>query len=227
MEENRWMYEFEIALTAIENKFELTDLLTAQGNNEDYWNRIGNVSAFEKMMDEYGYHFLYEIQGLSSQIHFGLKMCLLFRSLRSNDRMMVNKCNHRYTFLLESTIHNIYAYWNRVGLFLNYYLENKSHKKNIYFGTILEKLKGQYKGIHEFPCFKYLLKINDMVKSLDRNEFTHNNSLIMQDFLPYRYENDRLNISDIPDNLIFLNNTIALDIYSFIELIEYLETKIN
>ncbi|GGC40818.1 hypothetical protein GCM10011386_36070 [Parapedobacter defluvii] len=126
-----WLKEFNAHLSELEKEYDLTDLETEDDKYDDnsYWNKIGQLSVFGHNMNANGYHFLYEIKGLSSQILFGLKASLLFNKLRSNEKGKPNIYNHRYTFLLESTIHGVYAYWNRVALLLNYYLVKKFDKK--------------------------------------------------------------------------------------------------
>ncbi|WP_159637959.1 hypothetical protein [Sphingobacterium composti Ten et al. 2007 non Yoo et al. 2007] len=225
-----WLESYNDSLFQIEKEYSLTDLHTEDEKfaENSYWNRIGNLSIFSKNMEENGYHFLYEIQGLSSQIHFGLKNCLFFDSLRSKRIGFPNLYNHRYGFFVESTVHAIYAYWNRVAGFINFYFEKPFGKRQIYFNQrLLEKLELEFKGIEKSSPFKYVLDINSTLNSLDRNELAHNNSLIMQEFLPYKYDESRLNFDEINKKLVFLNNTIAREIDVLCELFEYLEKEKN
>lgn len=225
-----WLESYNVALFQIEKDYSLTDLQSEDNKYSEtsYWNRLANLSVFSKNMEENGYHFLYEIQGLSSQILFGLKNCLFFDTLRSKKIGYPNIYNHRYGFFVESTVHQVYAYWNRVAIFINFYFDKPLKKKQIYFNqAFLDKIKSEFNGIENSNPFKYLLEINSKLNSLDRNELAHNNSLIMQEFLPYRYDDTRLNFEEINKTLVYLNNTIARDIDILCELFEYLEKGKN
>ncbi|MEI5984901.1 hypothetical protein VJ786_08300 [Sphingobacterium sp. PU5-4] len=225
-----WLKSYNKSLSQFEEEYSLTDLLTEDDKYypNSYWNRIVRLSAFDKNMEENGYHFLYEIQGLSSQIHFGLKNCLFFDSLRSKKIGFPNQYNHRYAFFVESTVHAVYAYWNRVASFINFNFEKPFGKRQIYFNQkLLGKVKSEFNGIEKSSSFKYLLDVYSKLNSLDRNELAHNNSLSMQEFLPYKYEESRLNFDEINETLIFLNNAIARDIDVLCELLEYLENSVN
>ncbi|RZK50095.1 MAG: hypothetical protein EOO99_02600 [Pedobacter sp.] len=225
-----WVESYNKSLSQIEEEYSLTELLTQYKEHDpnSYWGRIAKLSAFRKDRDENKYHFLFEIEVLSSQIHFGLKNCLFFDSLKSKKRESPNIYNHRYTFFVESTIHAIYAYWNRVARFINFNFEKPFGKRQIYFNqTLLDKLKSDFNGIEETSPFKYLVNVYSKLSSLDRNEFAHNNSLIMQEYLSNIYDESRVDFDEINKTLVFLNNKIARDIDVLCELLEYLENSTN
>ena len=137
-----WISGYNNSLSRIEKEYSLTDILTEDNKYDvnSYWERIGNLSAFDRNMEENGYHFLYEIQGLSSQIYYGVKNCLFFDSLRSKKIGFPNQYNHRYAFFVESTVHAVYAYWNRVASFINFSFEKSFGKRQIYFNQkLIEK----------------------------------------------------------------------------------------
>lgn len=81
-------YFFNLDQVAIEisNQYKISILISIQDfyDNNDYWRRLSKLSFFNKLFEEYGYHFLYEIQGLSCQLHFGIVNCILFRDKISN-----------------------------------------------------------------------------------------------------------------------------------------------
>lgn len=116
---NEFFENLDLAVRKITDQVEINNLIGIQDVYDDncYWPRLAKLSFFNKLYVEHRYHFLYEIQGLSSQIHFGIANCILFRDKISTVRGKPNIYNHRYTFMIESTIHCIYSYWNRVGLF--------------------------------------------------------------------------------------------------------------
>src|SRR5690606_32766811 len=103
------------SISIVSEQYNIRNLISIQKyhDDNDYWPRLANFSFFRKLFDNHKYHFLYEIQGLSSQLHFGLANCFLFRDKISKIKGRPNIYNHRYTFMIESTIHTIYAYWNR------------------------------------------------------------------------------------------------------------------
>lgn len=221
-----WLAQYNKSLTQVEKQYSLTDLLTEDNkyDSNSYWQRIANLSAFRRNMDENGYHFLYEIQGLSNQIHYGVKNCLFFDSLRNKKIGFPNIYNHRYAFFVESKAHAVYAYWNRVACFINFNFEQPFKKRRIYFNqSLLDKTKSEFEGIEKTGPFEYLLNILSKLNSLDRNEFAHNNSLIMQEFLPYKYEGTRLKFEEVNEILVYFNNTIARDIDILCEFLEYLD----
>lgn len=207
------------------DELKLSNLLQNDNYSDEdsYWNRIANLKVFETNMEDNGYHFLYEIQALSNQIHFGVLNCLLYKDIRSKQSGFPNQYNHRYTFMLESTIHCIYSFWNRVAGILNFYLHEPIKKRGIYISKVLERLQIDYSEIHKMESFIWLKdKINDFDK-LQRNEFAHNNSLIMQDFFRNGDGENQINIDSIIEKLIYHNNLIANDIDIVADLFCYLE----
>lgn len=194
-------------------------------DDNDYWSRLGRLSFFNKLFKEYRYHFLYEIQGISVQLHFGLANCFLFREKISHERGRPNPYNHRYTFMIESTIHCIYAYWNRVGLVLNTYLKNPKEIKRVYFQGVVDQLSIDYPELLENKHYGWIKDVKTQLDSLNRNEFTHNNSLIMQDFLPQYYdEANNIDLLAFPELLLKHNSYVVEDIYCLVDLIEELES---
>ena len=152
--------------------------------DDSYWIRLSRLSFFKKIEEENGYHFLHEIQSLSNQIHFGLATCFLLKDSMSSKYDNPNVYNHRYTFMIESIIHGIYAYWNRVALALNTYLKKPKVKIATYFKTVVPQLLIDYPTLEENDNYKWINNANNALEELGRNEFAHNNSLIMQNFLP-------------------------------------------
>ena len=86
--------------------------------------------------------------------------------------------------MIESIIHGIYAYWNRVALALNTYLKKPKVKIATYFKTVVPQLLIDYPTLEENDNYKWINNANNALEELGRNEFAHNNSLIMQNFLP-------------------------------------------
>ena len=215
------------AISTVSERYGIRNLMSIQKfyDEKDYWPRLANSSFFHKLFDTHRYHFLYEIQGLSSQLHFGLANCFLLREKISHKRGRPNIYNHRYTFMIESTIHSIYAYWNRVGLVLNTYLKNPKELKRVYFQAVVDQLVVDYPELLENQYYVWIKDVKEELDKLNRNEFTHNNSLIMQDFLPQYY--DGLNSIDLlafPELLLRHNNYVVEEIYNLVELIKVLET---
>ncbi|SDH29281.1 hypothetical protein [Mucilaginibacter gossypii] len=215
-------------LEEITDKYEINNLISIQKHLEDsYWDKLARLSFFTKLFDEHHYHFLYEIQGLSSQIHFGIVNCILFRDKISLDKGRPNVYNHRYTFMIESTIHCIYSYWNRVGLVLNTYLKNPKDIKRTYFANVVPQLLTDYPALEQDKFYQWLCTVKTALDDLERNEFAHNNSLIMQNFLPKNAENgDFKALLAMPDLLLSHNKSIVDEIGNLVELVEKLETLI-
>ncbi|TWI15665.1 hypothetical protein [Sphingobacterium siyangense] len=220
--------EMNIALKEVTDEYGIMNLISIQKFYEDsYWERLASLSFFNKLYDEYRYHFLYEIQGLSSQIHFGIASSILFRDKISIKTGSPNVYNHRYTFMIESTIHCIYSFWNRVGLVLNTYLKNPKELKKTYFATVVPQLLIDHPALKEDKFYKWICKVKIDIEKLERNEFAHNNSLIMQNFLPKN--NGRENFKELlkmPNLLLIHNKIIVEEIYNLVELVEKLETLI-
>lgn len=186
-----------------------------------YWQRFANLSFFRKLRDDFNYHFLYEIQGLSNQIHFGIATSYLFRNYISEVLGRPNEYNHRFTYSLESSIHGIYAYWNRVANGLNTYLKNPYPLKKVYFDKVVRQLAIDYPEIETNEYYNWLKMVGIELNNLQRNEFAHNNSLIMQQFFNSR---DNLDfIKDLPDRLLNNNRHIADEIFYLVELFELLD----
>lgn len=207
----------------ITNQFNIINIQSLEDlhNPNCYWPRLANLSFFRKLREDFNYHFLYEIQGLSNQIHFGIATSFLFREYISEVPGRPNEYNHRLTFSLESSIHCIYAYWNRVANALNTYLIKPKPLKMIYFDSIVRQLALDYNKIVEHRCYKWIDTVRNEVNKLERNEFAHNNSLIMQQFLGSR---DDLNfIKGLPEILLANNRYIADEIYCLVELFEFLD----
>jgi len=55
-------------------------------DQKGYWQRFANLRFFRKLRDDFNYHFLFEIQGLSNQIHFGIATSYLFRDWKGFHR---------------------------------------------------------------------------------------------------------------------------------------------
>ena len=220
--------ELDKAIGDVTDKYEITNLFSVQKFYQDsYWDRLARLSFFNKLFDEHRYHFLYEIQGLSSQIHFGIASCFLFRDKISIEIGKPNVYNHRYTFMIESTIHCIYSFWNRVGLVLNTYLKNPKELKRTYFATVVSQLLIDHPVLEQDKFYKWICNVKITLDELERNEFAHNNSLIMQNFLPKN--NERKNFKELlsmPDLLLSHNKAIVDEIYNLVELVETLEKLI-
>ncbi|WP_286883082.1 hypothetical protein [Sphingobacterium sp. UBA5980] len=217
------------AMLNISDELEITNLVGIQNHYDDncYWPRLARLSFFNKLYDAYGYHFLYEIQALSSQIHFGIASCFLFRDKISTVSGRPNVYNHRYTFMIESSIHSIYSYWNRVGLVLNTYLKKPKVLKNTYFANVVDQLLVDYPILQNNANYNWLLLVKVALNELDRNEFAHNNSLIMQAFLPKNHERDDFkNLLAMPDLLLSHNKSIVDEIFNLVQLVEDLEAII-
>lgn len=210
----------------ITDQYNIKNLITIRNfyNPNDYWPRLASLSFFNKLFEGYRYHFLYEIQGLSSQIHFGLASCFLLRDKISQRRGRPNVYNHRYTFMIESTIHAIYAYWNRVGLVLNTYLKAPKDIKRTYFSNVVQQLEADYVQLNDRQHFQWIIHVKTTLDALNRNEFAHNNSLIMQDFLSGHDVNDEdVDLLAFPELLLSHNRYIVDDIDNLINLIVQLE----
>lgn len=208
------------------DKFEINNLISIQNlyDDDSYWNRLARLSFFNKLYDEHQYHFLYEIQGLSSQIHFGIVNCILFRDQISTERGRPNVYNHRYTFMIESTIHCIYSFWNRVGLVLNTYLKKPKEIKRTYFGNVVPQLLIDYPSLNQDNFYQWISNVKIALDELDRNEFAHNNSLIMQNFFPEKSETFGFDdLLTMPDLLLVHNKSIVDEIYNLVDLLENLE----
>ena len=225
---NDYYTELDKAIGDVTDKYEITNLFSVQKFYQDsYWDRLARLSFFNKLFDEHRYHFLYEIQGLSSQIHFGIASCFLFRDKISIEIGKPNVYNHRYTFMIESTIHCIYSFWNRVGLVLNTYLKNPKELKRTYFATVVSQLLIDHPVLEQDKFYKWICNVKITLDELERNEFAHNNSLIMQNFLPKN--NERKNFKELlsmPDLLLSHNKAIVDEIYNLVELVETLEKLI-
>ncbi|WP_207534892.1 hypothetical protein [Desertivirga arenae] len=228
------MEDFYIGLNReiqrVSDEFNIKNLISIQDyyNENDYWPCLANFSFFNKLFDVHHYHFLYEIQGLSSQIHFGLANCFLLRDKISQRRGRPNIFNHRYTFMIESTIHCVYAYWNRVGLVLNTYLIKPKDLKRVYFSGVVHQLLTDYPQLAENEDFVWITNVKNSLEALNRNEFAHNNSLIMQDFLPeYKEDEGQMDLLAFPELLLTHNRYIVDDIFNLVELIGELEQIIS
>ncbi|SDM33761.1 hypothetical protein SAMN05421813_11017 [Daejeonella rubra] len=220
-------YEYlDNSVLEISKQFNISNLIAIQDvyDENDYWTRLANFSFFNKIFDEHRYHFLYEIQGLSCQIHFGLANCFLFRDKISAKQGRPNVYNHRYTFMIESTIHCIYAYWNRVGLVLNTYLKTLKDIKRTYFSGVVQQLRLDYPELLGNPYYLWINDVKTNLDDLNRNEFAHNNSLIMQNFLPESYEGqNQIDLLAFPELLLSHNKYIVEEIDNLVNLIEVLE----
>ena len=186
-----------------------------------YWQRFANLRFFHKLRYDFNYHFLFEIQGLSNQIHFGIATSYLFREYISEVPGRPNEYNHRFTYSLESSIHGIYAYWNRVANGLNTYLKSPYTLKEVYFDKVVRQLAVDYQQIVANDYYKWLEMVRIEVNKLQRNEFAHNNSLIMQQFLNNRGNLDF--IKGLPDTLLENNRHIADEIFYLVQLFESLD----
>lgn len=214
------------AISKISQQYGIRNLISIQNfyDDNDYWPRLANFSFFNKLFDVHRYHFLYEIQGLSSQLHFGLANCFLLREKISHKRGRPNIYNHRYTFMIESTIHSIYAYWNRVGLVLNTYLRNPKELKRVYFQGVVDQLVLDYPELLENRYYIWIKDVRLDLDKLNRNEFTHNNSLIMQDFFREAYEGEnQIDLLVFPELLLTHNNYVVDEINNLVDLIEVLD----
>jgi hypothetical protein len=220
--------QLDQAIKETTDKYEIINLFSIQKfYEESYWDRLARLSFFNKLYEEHRYHFLYEIQGLSSQIHFGIASCILFRDKISTETGKPNAYNHRYTFMIESTIHCIYSYWNRVGLVLNTYLKNQKEIKRTYFANVVPQLLTDYPELEQDGLYQWICNVKAALDELDRNEFAHNNSLIMQNFLPKNNERDNFKgLLAMPELLLSHNKFIVDEIYNLVGLIEKLETLI-
>lgn len=209
----------------ISSQFEINNLISIEDryNKDDYWPRLARLSFFNKLFDEHRYHFLYEIQGLSCQIHFGIINCILFRDKISTTRKP-NEYNHRYTFMIESTIHCIYSFWNRVALVINTYLKKPEKKSRIYFSKVVTQISIDFPVLSQDKCYQWITNVKNAVELLERNEFAHNNSLIMQNFLSSRSGKSTFNdLLKMPDLLLAHNKAIVDEIYNLVHLLETLE----
>lgn len=216
----------DLAVLNISDHIGISNLIGIQNLYDDncYWPRLARLSFFNKLFDGHRYHFLYEIQGLSSQIHFGLASCFLYKDKISTAKGRPNIYNHRYTFSIESTIHCIYSYWNRVGLVLNTYLKKPKEIRNTYFATVVDQLIKDYPILEESVHYRWICQTKEALNDLDRNEFAHNNSLIMQNFLPKNSDGDDFEkLLAMPDLLLLHNKSIVIEIFSLVALLEELE----
>lgn len=220
--------QLDQAVKETTDKYEIINLFSIQKfYEESYWDKLARLSFFNKLYEEHRYHFLYEIQGLSSQIHFGIASCILFRDKISTVTGKPNHYNHRYTFMIESTIHCIYSYWNRVGLVFNTYLKNPKDIKRTYFANVVPQLLTDYPELEQDEQYQWICNVKKALDELERNEFAHNNSLIMQNFLPKNNERDDFKgLLEMPELLLSHNRFIVTDIYNLIGLLEKLETFI-
>jgi len=212
----------------ISTQYEISNLMSIQDyqDKNDYWPRLAKLSFFNKIFDEHRYHFLYEIQGLSCQLHFGIVNCILFRDKISTTVGKPNMYNHRYTFMIESTIHCIYSFWNRVALVINTYLKKPEKKSRVYFSGAVSQLSVDYPALKKDARYQWITNVKNEVDLLRRNEFAHNNSLIMQNFLSHRSgEGTFDNLLKMPDLLIAHNKTIVDEIYNLVSLLETLESS--
>jgi len=129
--------------------------------------------------------------------------------------------------MIESSIHSIYSYWNRVGLVLNTYLKKPKVLKNTYFANVVDQLLVDYPILQNNANYNWLLLVKVALNELDRNEFAHNNSLIMQAFLPKNHERDDFkNLLAMPDLLLSHNKSIVDEIFNLVQLVEDLEAII-
>jgi len=225
---DKYYEHLDQVIMEITDKHEIKNLISIKKlyGNSSYWDRLARLSFFNKLFDEHRYHFLYEIEGLSSQIHFGIANCFLLREKISTERGKPNTYNHRYTFMLESTIHGIYSYWNRVGLVLNTYLKTPKEIKRTYFANVIPQLLTDYPILRESQDYQWIVGVKNALDDLDRNEFAHNNSLIMQNFLPKNIENMGFdNLLALPEILLSHNRAIVDDIYNLVQLLEWLENS--
>jgi hypothetical protein len=189
-----------------------------------YWNRFVEFKFHDKLDNENGYDFVNEIQSLSNQIHFGLASCFLLRAKISTKGGFPNQYNHRYTFMIESTIHCVYAYWNRVAHALNTYLKSPKRVKVIYFASVVEQLLNDYPELAENEYYMWLSNVKINVECLKRNEFAHNYSLIMQDFSGLSdIDSEKVYLLALPEVLLSHNIHIVDEIYNLVNLIECVE----
>lgn len=219
--------DLDEAVMKISIQYEIKNLYNIQNryDENDYWPRLSKGKYFEKLYKKHKYHFLYEIQGLSSQIHFGLVSCFLFREKISIEPGNPNVYNHRYTFMIESTIHGIYSFWNRVGLVLNTYLTKPFSIKKTYFPNVINQLVLDYPELQQDSLYEWINTIRIALNNLDRNEFTHNNSLIMQNFLPSNPDFANFKgLLAMPELLLLHNKYIVDEIYNLVQLVEKLDT---
>ena len=216
----------ETEIQEITKDYKIKNLMSLQDrtNKNCYWPRLGNLRFFSKLREEYGYHFLYEIQSLSNQIHYGIVQCLLLRDKICTRKGHPNIYNHRYTFMLESSIHCIYSYWNRVGLALNIYLKEPKNLRNTYFSSVVSQLVKDYPSLEKNHNYLWITTVKDALNELNRNEFAHNNSLIMQSFLDFNSHSSNLeDLLKIPDILLFHNKFIVDEVFNLVSLLEELD----
>lgn len=210
-------------------KYEINDLISIYNycDQNNYWNRLAALSFFNKLHDEHRYHFLYEIQVLSCQLHFGIINCILFRDKISTTVHKPNKYNHRYTFMIESTIHCVYSFWSRVALVINSYLKKPKKKSQIYFSTVVPQLLIDYPALTQDNDYQWITNVKNEVELLKRNEFAHNNSLTMQNFISIRSSEGTFDdLLKMPDLLLAHNKSIVDEIYNLVHLLETLERLI-
>lgn len=205
-------------LNRLSNLLQLDNHFTDDG----YWNRFARLAATDRYINDYNYHLLYEIQSLSNQIHFGVLNCLLFQPHISLDKLNPSFYNHRLTFMIESTIHGVYGYWNRIALFLNLYLEKPLNKKDVYMRRVLDLIEKEFSEIKELKEFSWLIDLMEDFEFFDRNELTHNYSIIMQEFLPSQ-DKEKVNYDIIIEKLIYHNNAISNDVFKLLDLLENIE----
>lgn len=220
--------EYNYVLEQLSEQNKLNNLLQLDNkfSSDGYWDRFAHLEILDKYIDGYGYHLLYEIQSLSNQIHFGVLNCLLFQPLVSYDKTDPNIYNHRLTFMMESTIHCIYGYWNRIALLLNLFLEKPLDKKNVYMMKVLILIKKQIPNLKDNKEYKWLNDLMEDFLFFNRNEMTHNYSIIMQAFLPSQ-DLHRIDYDEIIEKLIYHNNSISNDVYKLLDLLEYIEILLN
>ncbi|MFD2556300.1 hypothetical protein [Sphingobacterium tabacisoli] len=221
-----FIFEYNQVLKQLSEQSKLSNLLQLDNKLSDdgYWDRFARLSVIDKYIEGYGYHLLYEIQSLSNQIHFGVLNCLLFRPLVSLDKTDPNIYNHRLTFMMESTIHCIYGYWNRIALLLNLYLEKPLDKKEVYMMKLLDLIRKQFPELKELEEFKWFVDLMEDFLSFNRNEMVHNYSIIMQEFLPVQGR-EKIDYDIIIKKLIYHNNAISNDVFRLLDLLEYIESN--
>ncbi|WP_312365588.1 hypothetical protein [Sphingobacterium sp.] len=220
--------QYNDKLYELSQEYGLINLLSIDRHYKDggYWNRFAKLKAVEQYIDGYNYHLLYEIQSLSNQVHFGILNCLLFRPLISVERIEPNVYNHRLTFMIESTIHGIYAYWNRIALLLNLYLNNPLAKEKVYMSKIFRLIKKEYIEVKNIDGYKWLDNLMADFEFFRRNEMTHNYYILMQEFLPHPHQT-KVDYDLLIQKLVYHNNAISKDVYKLLDLLDYLEVDSN
>jgi uncharacterized FlgJ-related protein len=110
---------------------------------------------------------------------------------------------------------------------LSTYLAKEISGKDVYFNKVLRLIEEEDTKVTDDANFIWLKKVNIELQSFKRNEFAHNNSLLMQDFIPYFYDNAfQINSVDLPHKLLHHNNcNIVYGIFKLIKFLEYLEEQ--